>query len=175
MKLERQLELQAYLDGELSSRAARRVAEWLGRDPEAQALAAELRMTKRLLVDNEPEVTVPESGEFYWSRIWRAIEAGGTRPPERAHALRWLFGWRRLFVPLSGVALALVLALGLIRTGMQEQPFQFLTEVENLSEHTVSHSFRSGNIFVVWIENRNDTQEAAPWEFHEELDDVIVQ
>ena len=32
MNLEQQLELQAYLDGELSGREARRVAEWLAGD-----------------------------------------------------------------------------------------------------------------------------------------------
>ena len=38
---------------------------------EALALADELRMTRAVLAGNEPERAVPESREFYWSKVRR--------------------------------------------------------------------------------------------------------
>ena len=49
MKLESELKLQAYLDGELSPRQARKVSAWLAQDQEAQQLFAELKNTKTAL------------------------------------------------------------------------------------------------------------------------------
>ena len=46
MNAERELELQAYVDGELSAWRASRVRRQIAADPEAQRLVAELAMTK---------------------------------------------------------------------------------------------------------------------------------
>lgn len=177
MKPQQALELQAYLDGELSGRAARRVAAWLAQDPEAQALAAELRQTKALLAGYEPEAVVPESREFYWSKIARAIAAAEAQPARPLGLWGWLADWRRALVPVSGVAVALILALALTRSGVSPHPFSYLTEVETLSEHALSHSFRAGNVFVVWIEPRPtlwkgqvDTGQGG-----DEMEDLIIQ
>lgn len=177
MKPEQALELQAYLDGELTGRAARRVAAWLAQDPEAQALAAELRQTKALLAGYEPEAVVPESREFYWSKIARAIAAAEAQPARAAGLWSWLADWRRALVPVSGLAVALILALALSRSGVPPHPFSYLTEVETLSEHTLSHSFRAGNMFVVWIEPRTSlwTGEPDTREGSDEMDDLIIQ
>jgi anti-sigma factor RsiW len=172
MNEKQQLELQAYLDGELSARAARRAAGWLAQNPEAQALAAELRMTQGALAGNEPEATVAESREFYWSKIERAIAAAERPEPESRSVPGWRLIWRRLLLPLSGVALATILAVGLIRSGADD-PSRHLTEVENLSEFTVSHSFGSDKMFVVWIENRAQTQGDNPQSFDD--DDIVIQ
>jgi len=176
MKAEQELELQAYLDGELSERAARRVADWMTKDPEAQRLAAELRMTQTALAGKEPELAVPEGRDFYWSKIRRAIESA--QPAERKPDLGWLLAWRRYLVPLSSLALVAILAIGIARfsglTG-REDPWMNLTEVESLSEHMTSHSFRSRseNVFVVWISPQDQVQEETPPT--EEEDDIVIQ
>ena len=46
MNFDSQLKLQAYLDGELSPREARRVESWLAEDQQARLLVAELKNTK---------------------------------------------------------------------------------------------------------------------------------
>ena len=73
MTEEQQLKLQAFLDGELPDPEAHEVAAWLARDADATALLGELRNTQKALVDFEPELKVPESREFYWSKIEREI------------------------------------------------------------------------------------------------------
>jgi len=83
MKSEFALKVQAYLDGELSEREARRVAEELRSEPEAQALLAELRNTTSALRENEPTVALPESREFFWGKIEREITRAEAAP-ERA-------------------------------------------------------------------------------------------
>jgi anti-sigma factor RsiW len=175
MKPKQALKLQAYLDGELSGRAARRVAAWLAQDPEAQALANELRQTKALLAGYEPDARVPESREFYWSKIARAIATAEVQASRPVGLWGWLADWRRALVPVSGLAVALVLALALIRGGVWSQPFSYLTEVETLSEHALTHSFRAGDMFVVWIEPRATLWGAENPEAGAELQDLIIQ
>ena len=71
MNQDRELQIQAFVDGELSARQARKVEEWLATDAEAQALLRELQATKAALAQNEPQLTLPETREFYWSKIQR--------------------------------------------------------------------------------------------------------
>ena len=112
MKLESQLQLQAYLDGELPERERRIVAGWLEREPEARALLAELKASRDALRGHEPMMSLPESREFYWSKIERELvrleRLPGPAP--RTSLLAWL---RRLLVPAAGAAL-LVLAGGVV-------------------------------------------------------------
>jgi anti-sigma factor RsiW len=107
MKTEQMLRLQAYLDNEVSSADGREIASWIARDPEAKALYEELAGTKSMLApENEPVVTVPDSRDFYWSKIAREIERV-EREPAREHSPRpW---WMRVLIPLAGTAaLALI-------------------------------------------------------------------
>jgi len=71
--LETKLKLQAYVDNELSGREARDISARLDRDAEARALCAELTNLRTLVAAHELEVRVPESREFYWSKIQREI------------------------------------------------------------------------------------------------------
>jgi|DewCreStandDraft_4_1066084.scaffolds.fasta_scaffold91271_2 hypothetical protein len=182
MKREQEWELQAYLDGELSARAARRVAGWLAREPEAQALAGELRMTKSVLAGNEPEVAVPESREFYWSKIQRAIEAAERAPDRRRVDWRELPWWRKLWLPASGLALVAVLLLILGKDPRMGSEF-YLTEVENLSEHFTAHAFRShkDQVLFVWISAQHQTPVSDDlYDMYDlypmdEEDDIVVQ
>lgn len=160
MKRDLALKYQAFVDGELSEREARGVAEAIERDPEAQALVAELRATKSTLAGNEPEVTLSETPEFYWSKIEREIRRRGEEPVGTAEA-RWvaiLGGWRRFLAPVAGVAVMAFLAIAAVKlfhTGQIDDYAQHLAEIENLSEHSTSFSFRSDNMFVVWVQDKD--------------------
>jgi anti-sigma factor RsiW len=156
MNREMQLKLQAYLDGELSGRDARSIEEWVERDSAAKALLEELRCTKAFVSANEPELKLPETREFYWGKIERAIEAAepNPEPTTTLAAVLWerFLAWRKYLVPLAATALVTFLAISTI-TFTQSKDSWRQAEVENISEHTGSFSFRSQaeNMFVVWV------------------------
>jgi anti-sigma factor RsiW len=107
MTQEQQLKLQAFFDKELSEQDAREVASWLARDADATALHAELRNTRQALKGFEPELKLPESREFYWSKIKREIERSAPVPAP-AQSVSLFGALRRFLIPLGAVA---VLAL----------------------------------------------------------------
>ena len=153
------MKYQAFVDGELSESEARRVARSLETDADARALVAELRNSKALLTGNEQEVKLPESREFYWGKIQRQIECMDREPADAAPG-RWqgmLAGWRRFVAPLAGVAVITFLGMVAVRF-YNPEPVDYLAEIENLSEESTAYSFRSGNMFVVWTQER-DVQE----------------
>ncbi len=110
MEYEDQLKVQAYLDGELRPDEARQMAERLARDKEAALLVQELQQTRAALAGFEDGISLPETRDFYWSKIQRELQ----REQAPAHAanapssaLAWLFGLLR-----PAVALALVVLVG---------------------------------------------------------------
>jgi hypothetical protein len=171
MKLESELELQAYLDGELAPAQGRKVAASLAQDEEARLLFAELKMTKTALVGAEPELKVPESREFYWSKIQREIEHA--EQPQPRMTPPFIVAWRRLVAPLAGVALITFLTVYSFRIydGVDSSK-RHLAVVENLSEHTGAYSFRSQaeNMFVVWVYDRSDEANAESEPTDEQVD-----
>src|SRR5437667_753153 len=98
MNYDAQLKLQAYLDGELPEAEARAVANWLAQDREAVALFGELRNTRQALVGVEVGVTLPESREFFWSKIEREIRRQEQTQP-LSPPVRFVTAWRRFLVP----------------------------------------------------------------------------
>jgi len=113
MEYDAQLKLQAYLDGELPEAEAREVARWLAEDREAVGLLGELRNTRQALVGVEIGVTLPESREFFWSKIEREIRAQ-PQPEPASSGPSWLSAWRRFLVPAGAMAaLALAVMFGL--------------------------------------------------------------
>ncbi len=108
MDLDTQLKLQAFLDGELPEDEAMAVVSLIARDEEAKALHAELKHTRKALKDSEDTVRLPESREFFWSKIEREIQR--LEPVRPAAPSVSLFErLRRLLMPMGAVA-ALVLA-----------------------------------------------------------------
>ena len=157
MNAERELELQAYVDGELSAWRASRVRRQIAADPEAQRLVAELAMTKSFLAGNETERPLAENGEFYWSRIRQGILRADQA--EEVSGGVTVVSWRRVLAPLAGVALAVLLAIvgfNWNSSNTIESAIADVAEVENLSENTDSLSFRSAseNMFVVWVHDK---------------------
>lgn len=178
MKRDLELKLQAWVDGELAAGETREVAALAEADGAAQALAAELRLTKGFLAGNEPEIALPESHDFHWSKIRRAIERTEHQPAP-VPALSWAAAWRRMLAPLSGVALvALVTAVSLNFFGksQEDDTLATLTEVENPSEHIGSISYRSQaeNMFVVWLYDK-ETETETMSDMPDPVDDLILQ
>jgi anti-sigma factor RsiW len=111
MTEEQQLKLQAFIDGELPADEAREVSAWLAQDSEATALSRELRNTRQAFKSSEVAMRVPESREFYWSKIQREIERLEPQPAP-ARQTSWLQIFRRFVV--SAGAVAAVALVGLI-------------------------------------------------------------
>jgi len=119
MDYEAQLKLQALLDGELPEAEARQVANWLAQDAEASALQTELRQTRQALTGHETGVKLPESREFYWSKIQRQIERLDT-PAAQPVRVPLIVRVRRFLWP-AGVLAVLVFSGGLfvsLRSGL---------------------------------------------------------
>ena len=113
MDYDAQLKLQAFLDGELPESEASKVANWLARDREAAALLEELRNTRGALAGFEAGIQLPESREFFWSKVQREIQRLET--PASKPAPTPLFGLLRRFL-VPAVALAVVLVGGVVLT-----------------------------------------------------------
>lgn len=106
-----QLQVQALLDGELPAKDRAGVEEHLARDPEAQALLAELKMVHGALAGHEAEVRVPETREFYWSQIQRRMEAAQAGAGRVSARVGWFEAWRRVLIPFGTAAAVLVVGL----------------------------------------------------------------
>jgi anti-sigma factor RsiW len=112
MTQETQFKLQAYLDGELSTAERAEVESLLRQDEHARNLLTELSQTARVLGAYEPEIKLPESREFYWSKIQREISRGAVAASTPAVSFGTLL--RRLLVPagaVAGLAIAVMLSL----------------------------------------------------------------
>jgi hypothetical protein len=154
MKYEAQLKIQAHLDGELSAAEAREVAALLAENPQAQALLAELTRTRALVRQNEPEIKLPESRDFYWNKIQTAIERQGRQTAGQVwDSWNWVVSLRKYLLPISGFALVALLALSSLPFSTGDS----VAEVENIAPETTSISFRdhSDKMFVVWISTKD--------------------
>lgn len=109
MDNEAQLKLQAFLDGELPDADARQFVSRLAGDQEAAALLTELKQTREAIAGFENGVRLPESREFYWSKIKREIERQAPAKPP-APAISLLARLRYILVPAAGLALVACIA-----------------------------------------------------------------
>jgi hypothetical protein len=150
------LKLQAYVDGQLTRHEAEAMATLLTRDDQQRALRDELQSIKAWVRDSQVERPVPETREFYWSRIHRSIAAGSA---ERARGvgvgtLAW---WLRWLVPASAAALLCVYWLVPMDRGTgSEEGLLVGHEIETPLAETTSFAFRSesAGMTVVWVETR---------------------
>jgi anti-sigma factor RsiW len=110
-----ELKLQAFLDGELAKGEASEVAEWVARDRAAAALLEELRNTRGALAGFEAGIQLPESREFFWSKVQREIQRLETTDPKPAR-VPFVALLRRFLVPASALALVLVVGMVLSRS-----------------------------------------------------------
>jgi len=152
---EAQLKLQAFMDGELSVRETSEVRDLLERNPEARALLAELRNTKAALAGNEAECRLPESREFFWSKIEREIQRS-SRPARPVVSQSWFAWFRRHLLPVSGIALvSCLLALAALRSGGSSAQ---MGEMELNADDMSSYTYRDQQqkITMVWLSDRNE-------------------
>jgi anti-sigma factor RsiW len=111
MNEEQQFKLQAFLDGELPEREVREVLALTQHDEDAAQLLAELKNTRQAIAKSESHPALPESREFYWSKIQREIQR--LEPRETAAPAVSIFdSLRRWLLPVTAAA-ALAIA-GLI-------------------------------------------------------------
>ncbi len=163
MNFDSQLNLQAYLDGELSSREVRRVEAWLAEDQQARLLVAELQNTKTALSGHESETKLPETREFYWHKIENEIQRQSQTHLEPG-APSVIVSWRKFLIPAAAIAALLVLAV--IVANPDRQPSSNLVqniarhfhEYESPSEDTRGFTFRdqASGTTVVWITYADD-------------------
>jgi|ERR1051325_3695653 anti-sigma factor RsiW len=170
MNTESQLKLQSYLDGELAGAEARQVAAWLENDRDAQALLGELKQARAEIKGNELEVKVPESREFYWSKIQRDIlraEQAAGRAAAQASVLPW---WRRYWAPLCTASAVVALMILTLNPLMLTRPG--VEEFENPLEEANTLTYRSEKekTTVVWLVSQN---EDTPDDL--ELDETVTQ
>lgn len=109
MNEELHIKLQAFLDGELPEAEARAIGSLIASDADAAALHRELKHTRAALAGFEKRIVVPETREFYWSKIQREIQRLEVPASERPQHSLFSF-WRRALAVGGGVA-ALVIAL----------------------------------------------------------------
>jgi anti-sigma factor RsiW len=105
---EQQLKMQAWLDRELPPEQKAEVDALLSANSEARALLEELRTTNGALAGFEAEIKLPESREFFWSKIQREI---GRPEPAPTPAVPWHARWRKWLLPAGAVAAVAVAGL----------------------------------------------------------------
>jgi anti-sigma factor RsiW len=162
MDFETELKLQAYLDGELPEAEARGVAKLLAQDQAAVLLLGELRNTRQAVKGAEAVVQLPESREFYWSKIQREIERLD-RPEQVQQKRPFIFRLQRFLVPVTG-AVAVAVFLGITLFGNSGTT---LGETELATEDMGAITFRSESegMTTVWLYDRGDSElsdEPAP-------------
>jgi hypothetical protein len=156
-----QLKLQALLDGELPVEDAARVSALLADNAEAKALYDELSHTKSALRGNETVLPLPETREFFWSKIQREIEREN-REVAPAPKLSWFAWLQRHFLPVSGVAI-LFCVIGVMELNSRGTASP-LAEMEMASDEMGSYTFRdqSEGMTMVWLYDRKADSQFTP-------------
>ncbi len=151
MNEEQQFKLQAFLDGELPEDEARDVVALIARDEAAKALHAELKNTRKALKIAETNVQLPESREFFWSKIEREIQR--LEPVKSVVPTVSLFEkLRRLLVPMGAMA-ALVL-VGLFtynQLGLGGLPHSTETDLAMADTDGFTYRDYSAGMTLVWL------------------------
>ena len=152
MNEEQQLKVQSLLDGELTDSESRQVMAWVAGDAEASALLAELRLTREMLSASESTPRLPESREFFWSKIEREIrrlEADSNPTP----AVPFLSRLRRLLVPFTVVAaLAVIAVVTSFHTGLlKPAPVSSQTQMTIADASAFTYQDFANGTTLVWV------------------------
>ena len=125
------------------------MAAWIGRDTEAARLVSELRHTRQALAGFVDDRRLPETREFFWSKIEREIERLESAEIPRAAKRTWL---SRLLVPMGAVAgLALVVLVAGLRFGLFPSGSTPDTETTVMDPGTFTyHDYQNGTT-LVWL------------------------
>jgi anti-sigma factor RsiW len=146
-----ELKLQAMLDGALDAREIREIEAVLAQDIQSAALMQELKWMKAAVAGNDVEVKLPDSREFYWSKVERGIAAeerkAAAAPAERS----W---WLKFLYPATG--LAATVAVMFVISGERSIDG---ADSESVQEDVNAISFRSETeaMSVVYVADENGT------------------
>jgi anti-sigma factor RsiW len=156
-----QLKLQAWLDGELPEAEAREVAKWLERDREVSALADELRNTGKALAGFETGMRLPESREFFWSKLAREIQRREAPAPTPAPKDSYFALFRRFLVPASALAVAVIAGLVLTRP-IAPSGHTVVADIETALADAGAFTYRdySAGTTLVWLSYPADNEVA---------------
>ncbi len=146
-----ELKLQALLDGELDARETREVEALLAQDVQSAVLMQELKWMKAAVAGNEAEVKLPETREFYWSKIERSIETAEKQAAAAPAGRAW---WLKLLYPATGLA-AMVAVMFVVSGGRTTDG----ADTESVPEDVNAISFRSEAeaMSVVYVADENGT------------------
>lgn len=144
-----QLKLQAYFDGELPEAEARVVANRLATDADAVALLAELRNTRKVLAGFEDAIKLPETREFYWSKIEREIQRSETRP--EPVAVPWSAKLRRFLLPAAACALVVIAGVVAIQQIGPAGSSSAQLETASPDPGAITYHDQSQGVTVVWL------------------------
>lgn len=150
MNDELKIKVQAFLDGELSEAEAREISSLIASDADVAALHKELKHTRAALAGFEKRITVPETREFYFSKIQREIERTTTPRPE-VQTISWFAYFRRLLMPLTGLA---VLAVALFITLRPSRPAAVAMdgmEVASVDSSAMTYRNYESGTTLVWL------------------------
>ena len=170
MELEAKLSIQALIDGELSAEKQGDIERLVKADSEAQALFNELSNTVGALKEGELEHNLPETREFFWSKVSAEIKREDRQAEvaqSRPGAVAW---WKKLMVPF-GAAAALVVAFTLFQpAGPDVAKTNFdtntvstaVTETLAETELEMPDSFTfymfEQNATVIWVDSNMDVK-----------------
>ena len=160
MDYELQLKVQAYLDGELPPAQAGEVDRLAANDPQVAALLDELRNTGSALRVFAAETPLPESREFFWSKIQRDIrrlEAVPAAPVD----LPLLARLRRLLVPAAALAMLFIVGFVISRPGTPAgRPTAAALETALADSGAFTYRDYSGGTTLVWVSYPADNEVA---------------
>jgi anti-sigma factor RsiW len=153
MNEELQIKVQAFLDGELSEAEAREISSLIASDADVAALHKELKQTRAALAGFEKRIVLPETREFYWSKIAREIErteAAQERPTaEPVSIFHWL---RRALVPAMGLAVLAVAMFFTLRPGRPAiAPAAGGMEVASVDSSAMTYRNYESGATLVWL------------------------
>jgi anti-sigma factor RsiW len=156
-----QLKLQAYLDGELSEHETREVEAALADDADARALLTELRNTAGALANFGADLKLPESREFFWSKIQREIQRQGIAASGHPTPVPL---WRRFLIPAGAfAALVLVGLIGLKSFGPPNNAGSVAVETVLTDSGAMTYRDEAEGMTVVWLSYPAEN-EFADWE-----------
>ena len=159
MNHELELKLQAWVDGQLPVHEADAVARLIETDTAARAALTELKNTRAALAGYEDGIKVPESREFYWSKIAREIER--QQPRQQPTADSWFHHFRRLLIPAGAVAALLLFGMFASRTTSQDnQPY----DLSNLVADSDAFAFtdEESGTTLIWFSYPTENEFAEP-------------
>jgi len=160
MKFETQIKIQAFLDGELPEAEAREITALIAQDGDAAALHAELKHTRQAMTGAEEPRLLPETREFYWSKIQREIERGERAAVAAPAPSVWTM-LRAWFRPVGVMAVvALIALLALVQSGLPGHSGAVVASLTD--DDAITFQDQASGTTFVWFSYPAENEVAEP-------------